>query len=231
MRKEDFTQQFTNTIKEKIFHQFYKIGDTLPSHRQLAEDYGYSRSVINVGIARLVSEGYLSVQARQKTVVNNFIKAPSLIMLRDLAFFPQTPYKQKAISDILSARKLVELESVRLASVMGTSTEQLNDIITAEKEMLKQGNLEYKKVAHYDFAFHTHLIAMSQNTVYLSFLSAFSDLAAEMTANFYKNRIDLFDYYVQAHQEIAQAIENRQPNTAVNLLKKILEHGESAYKF
>lgn len=231
MRKEDFTQQFVTTIKQKIFQQFYKIGDTLPSHRQLAEDFGFSRSVINVGIARLVSEGYLTVQARQKTLVNNFMKAPSLIMLRDITFFPDTPYKKKIISDILLARKLVELESVRLAAELGASTMQLNNIISMEKEILKKGNLDYKMVAQYDFAFHNHLIEMSQNAVYASLMNVFGQLASEMTENFYKNRIDLFDYYVQAHQKIEQEIKNKQADNAVAILKEILEHGESAYKF
>ncbi|MFW5780877.1 MAG: winged helix-turn-helix domain-containing protein, partial [Bacillota bacterium] len=78
MQKEDLTKNFVKTIKQRILNGEYKAGDNFPPLRKLAEDFNCSRSVINVGIARLEAQGYLAIQKRQKTVVKDFINRASL---------------------------------------------------------------------------------------------------------------------------------------------------------
>lgn len=230
MRKEDLTQHFIDSVKQRIFDQMYIIGGSLPPLRQLAQEFGCSRSVINVGIARLASEGYLVIHKRQRTIINNFMERASLAVLKDMAFSENAAYRQKAVTDILAARKLIEVEAVRLAAGRRAPTKALEDIIAQELLLIQKGDIDYKIIAQKDFEFHFGLIELSSNAVYYSVMSVFSALAQDMTQNFYRGRADLFTTYVDKHGQIAAAIKKGDAPLAVALLEEILQHGERAYK-
>lgn len=229
MRKNDLTQHFVDTIKQRIFDRVYGIGDALPPLRQLAEEFGCSRSVINVGIARLASEGYLVIHKRKRTIVNNFVVKPSLTVLKDMAFSDNAQYRMKAVKDILAARKLIEVASVRLAAAIGADTTELDDIIAEEEQLIKNRESDHAVIAHKDFEFHFKLIELSSNAVYYAVMSAFKASARQMTEIFYKSHMDLFAFYVEKHRQISAAIKQRDANLAAALHQEILEHGEQAY--
>ncbi len=229
MKKDDLTQRFIDSVKTKIFDQTYHIGDSLPPLRQLAEEFGCSRSVINVGIARLASEGYLVIHKRKKTTINNFIDKSSLDVLKDMAFCVNTRYRKKAVKDILEARKLIEVASVKLIAEKNADTKELDDIINKEEALIKSKEKDWTIIAKTDFEFHFKLIELSSNSVYYAVMSSFSKIASQMTELFYKNNIDLFSRYVKKHKQISSAIKNGDANLAAALHQEILVHGEQAY--
>lgn len=229
MRKEDLTQHFIDSIKKRIFDGTYSIGDSLPPLRQLAEEFDCSRSVINVGIARLASEGYLVIHKRKKTIINNFVDRASLAVLKDMAFSLNEKHRKKAVKDILEARKLIEVAAVRQAAEIGADTKELDAIIAEEEILINCGETDYKLIARKDFSFHYKLIELSSNSVYYAVMSVFCELAKEMTQLFYKSRVDLFSGYVEKHKQISAAIKQKNADLAAALHKEILEHGEQAY--
>ena len=229
MKKDDLTQRFIDSVKTKIFDQTYNIGDSLPSLRQLAEEFGCSRSVINVGIARLASEGYLVIHKRKKTTINNFVDKASLDVLKDMAFSTNLQYRKKAVKDILEARKLIEVAAVRLIAEKKADTKELDKIIKKEEDLIKGQEKDSVIIAQADFAFHFKLIELSTNSVYYAVMSSFSMLARQMTELFYKNNIELFSIYVEKHKQISTAIKNGDAKLAAELHQEILVHGEQAY--
>lgn len=229
MRKEDLTQHFIDSVKTRIFEQTYLVGDSLPPLRQLAEEFGCSRSVINVGIARLASEGYLVIHKRKKTIINNFVGKASLAVLKDMAFSVNAQYRHKAVADILEARKLIEVAAVRQASELGAETRELDGIIEQEEALIKSGERDHNIIAQKDFDFHFKLIELSSNAVYYAVMSVFSRLALQMTQLFYNSRVDLFSGYVEKHKQISAAIKSGDAELAAALHREILVHGEQAY--
>lgn len=229
MKKDDLTQRFIDSVKTKIFDQTYNIGDSLPPLRQLAEEFGCSRSVINVGIARLASEGYLVIHKRKKTTINNFIDKASLDVLKDMAFSANLQYRKKAVNDILEARKLIEVAAVKLVAERSADTKELDQIIKKEEALIKGEVKDWKVIAEIDFAFHFKLIELSANSVYYAVMSSFSMLAKQMTELFYKNNLELFSIYVEKHKQISNAIKNGDAKLAAALHQEILVHGEQAY--
>lgn len=229
MRKEDLTQHFIDSVKSRIFDQTYLVGDSLPPLRQLAEEFGCSRSVINVGIARLASEGYLVIHKRKKTLINNFVERASLSVLKDMAFSVNEQYRKKAVKDILEARKLIEVAAVRQAAQRRADTTELDIIIAEEEDMISRGERDHEVIAEKDFEAHFKLIELSSNTVYYAVMNAFVVLAIKMTKLFYKSRVDLFGGYVEKHKQISAAIKSGDADLAAALHQEILEHGEQAY--
>lgn len=232
MNKENLTLEFTEDIKQKIFEGKYKIGDSLPPLRKLAQEYAVSRSVINVGIARLDAQGYLKIHKRQKITVNDYLAKGSLDVIRDMAFCSNKDYKNKATGDILAARKLIELESVKLASnrCQVKQLMLLDNIINKEEKLVLAEINDYVEIARADFSFHYQLIRLSANGVYMAFMNSFKGTAIKMTTEFYKKNTNVFSYYVDKHKLILQAIKNGDAKKAAELLQEILEHGEKAYK-
>ena len=65
-------------LLEMILRGDLKIGDKLPSERQLAEMTKVSRSVVNSGIVELEECGFLTVKPRSGTYVADYRKAGNL---------------------------------------------------------------------------------------------------------------------------------------------------------
>ncbi len=229
MKKNDLTQHFIDSVKAKIFDKTYRIGDSLPPLRQLAEEFGCSRSVVNVGIARLAAEGYLVIHKRKKTTINNFVDRASLDVLKDMAFSINAEYRIKAVKDMLHARKLIEVAAVRLMAEKKADTSELDEIISKEEALIRKEEKDYMIIAQADFAFHFKLIELSTNAVYYAVMNSFSALASQLTEDFYKNNVDLFGGYVEKHKQISSAIKSGDANLAASLHEGILIHGEQAY--
>ena len=230
MPKENLTKKFVHTIKQRILNGEYKIGDSFPPLRKLAQEFECSRSVINVGIARLEEQGYLLVQKRQKTITNDFINRGSLDTVKDMALCQNCKLRKKAAKDILEARLLIELKSVKAAAANPQDLEELFEVIEREEKLVKENSKDYHKLAEYDFKFHYRLIKMSGNMVYFAVMNSFKDTALEMTKIFYKNNIERFKEYVEKHRLIADAISQKDGERAAEILEEILTHGEKLYK-
>lgn len=74
-------QQFMLEIEKKILSGEWKIGDKLPTERELVEEFGASRTVVNASLAELAQKGFLSINPRQWTKVADYMKDGKLDVL------------------------------------------------------------------------------------------------------------------------------------------------------
>jgi GntR family transcriptional repressor for pyruvate dehydrogenase complex len=228
MKKDDLTSKYEKILKKRIIEGYYQIGESIPPLRNLSEELDCSRSVINVVAAKLSTQGYLSIQRRQKTVVNDFLTKGSLGIIRDIFFSNNKELKQQISKNLLDARKLIEVESVKLACFISNEEElmTLEDIINTEEDLIKDGVINFKVISENDFKFHNQIIKMSHNVLYVLIMNSIKDIALEMTEFFYKTENSFYQKYVSSHRKILEAIKNQDVNTASTVLKEILEHGE-----
>ena len=63
---------FTQTIEDKILSGELKVGDRLPSARQLSEEMGVSLTVVNAGMSELAAKGFVDVRPRHGTFVADY---------------------------------------------------------------------------------------------------------------------------------------------------------------
>lgn len=69
---------FVRELENKILSGELKIGDKLPSERELAASMHVSRAVVNTGIAELEQKGFLIIKPRVGTFVEDFYKNGTL---------------------------------------------------------------------------------------------------------------------------------------------------------
>ncbi|MGB4985720.1 MAG: GntR family transcriptional regulator [Erysipelotrichaceae bacterium] len=67
------TQLFIDKIETMILNGELKVNDQLPSEREIANQMGVSRSVVNNGLVQLAKKGFLEVTPRQKTIVADYL--------------------------------------------------------------------------------------------------------------------------------------------------------------
>lgn len=72
---------FVKELENKILSGELKVGDKLPSERELASSMQVSRAVVNAGIAELEQKGFLIIKPRIGTFVENFYKNGTLEIL------------------------------------------------------------------------------------------------------------------------------------------------------
>ena len=69
IRKQQISDLVFEQLRESIYRGELKIGDRLPSERDLAEVMGVSRSSVRKAISRLVDMGYVENRQSQGTYV------------------------------------------------------------------------------------------------------------------------------------------------------------------
>ena len=68
---------FIRKMQEMIISGELAVNERIPPERELAQELGISRTVVNAGIAVLVNQGFLQVRPRQGTFVADYKKEAS----------------------------------------------------------------------------------------------------------------------------------------------------------
>lgn len=146
-------------LKKEISQGVYKIGDKLPTEREISERLGISRTIVREAIVMLEVEKLVEVKKGSGVYVINTpgnIKGDDKFALPDVGPF-----------ELLQARQLVESSVAEFAAQMATKRDiqNLKEILIEEKEMLSKNIDDYTA----DRNFHLALAEITQNDVLIKF--------------------------------------------------------------
>src|SRR5687768_13611238 len=68
-REDRLSDRVAQELQRLIVGSHFKLGDRIPSERELAEQFNVSRTVIREAVRSLVTKGFLDVRAGSGTVV------------------------------------------------------------------------------------------------------------------------------------------------------------------
>ena len=203
-----------------------KPGQKLPPLREIALEYGVSRSVVNSAIAALSARGYLHVVPRHFIVVENFLQTGSLDVLEDVFHSDNRILKAKMIKDVLSCREMVESHSVRaILHSPEIDLQPLFAILSDEEKWLRHPHDPAIELARMDLVFHDTLIRLGDNLASSLIYRSFNYLADPMVRLFYRTP-EIAAFVFEKHSEICHALARRDETTALALLHDLLQHGE-----
>ena len=219
-------QQFIYEIEKKIISGEWKIGDRLPTERELVEEFATSRTVVNAALAELAQKGFLSINPRQWTKVADYMKDGKLDVLYSVIRHNGENIDLNLMQGILDARKTVETESVILACKNRTDEDikELEEIIAAENET---DDMEQRIAL--DFRFHHMLCVAGHNPVYPLIMNSFEPIGKKYLKIFYSMIDETYKISVE-HIDIVNAIKNRDTEKAVIALDTLLTEGETVVK-
>jgi GntR family transcriptional regulator, transcriptional repressor for pyruvate dehydrogenase complex len=163
----------TQTAVEQLFQMIrdgaWRVGDRLPSEKELAEQLGVGRSTIREALQNLMAISVIESSAGQRTVIKS--PTPGEIFRTDLVSFL---IGDRAAAELLEARAMIEPECARLAALRGTAEdfEAIERVLARHQAALDAGG----EVHEFGAAFHLEVARCAKNRVAESFMQSILDL-------------------------------------------------------
>lgn len=211
---ETASRKVITEILKKIEKKELKIGDKIPSERELSNTLGVSRSSVREALSAMNMMGMTEVHPKGRTTLKPFHLAEFINTLSGLLFMEEDMDRQ-----IREYRMTIEMESVRLAALRDDGKE-IRKILERMKRCRNQ-----KQADKLDLEFHLAIARASKNTLLEQSSQATLSLIERSVI---KNRTILKKKYpdlkelIQEHEDILNAIEAHNTEKAQELLYKHL---------
>jgi len=165
-------QTAANQLLGMIRSGTWKVGDSLPSEKELTESLGVGRSTVREALQNLVALNVVEASAGHRTVVKS--PTPAELFRTDVIGLL---INDVLAEEMLEARMMIEPDCVRLAAERATEAEfDAIEHLLQEHESLHEQN---KPVSEYGARFHIRLAEASHNRVAASFMSSILHIMQE----------------------------------------------------
>lgn len=212
---ESASNKVLKYILKKIEKKELKVGDKLPSERELAAKLEVSRSSVREAISAMNIMGMVQIHPKGRTVLQDFHLGKFINVLSSLLLTEENMHEQ-----IQEFRLCIECEAAKLAASRGNGN-ALREIMTKMKHCTNK-----KRAEKLDVEFHHALAEASCNKLMIQASMAIMTLV-EFSVKY--NRAILEKKYpnleelINEHEQITQAIEKQEVELAGNLVRKHLQ--------
>ena len=155
-----------------------KPGSQLQSERDLAARFAVSRATVREALLKLQSSGWISVQQRHATIVNDFWSQGDLELLSSISRNSE-PFPPDLASHLLElrvqfapdyARRAVENDAAQLTLCLSRS----NKLRNSASAMVK-----------FDWELHLNMAVLSGNKIYPLIMNSFATLYSKFKGEFF----------------------------------------------
>lgn len=219
------TQIVFEDLKKRILVDGeFTAGDRLPSENELAKLFGVSRNSVRSALQRLSHMGLLDIRVGE----GSFVKELNFSNMADLSDALTTNDSMKLY--LHEFRTDIERNCTKLA-VVRASKEQLDELKSyANKLITAAQNEDVDEFIKWDYEFHYHLCASTNNKlyemVYASIKSLFLKCMRENITTFIEENENGQITSAKNHMRLVEALERRDEKKAIGLLTLILAPSE-----
>lgn len=197
IRRESVTNTIIEQIKTKILSGELQPGQQLPPERVLAESLSVSRTSVREALKALQYIGLLEIRCGEGTFL-----AENVSLLTDY-FKAQNILKKYPVIELIEARKVIESETVVLATKRSLPEEKEGLQKIFEDSQVLTGDVEAFLKA--DFDFHRQIAEMSHNSVLLEMLTAMRELTVSENIDVVKKPGQI-EKAIDFHEQILHCI-------------------------
>ncbi|MEJ5201073.1 MAG: FadR/GntR family transcriptional regulator [Anaerolineales bacterium] len=208
-----------------------KIGERLPSERELASRLNISRPVLHEALVDLNAKGLVRIVPRRGVFINDYRREGSLTLLSSLLNFQNGQLDPLFQQSLIDMRLTLECETARLAALNRTP-EQVGEFYSLLQQETEADRCDASRLTELDFAFH-HLVAIaSGNVLYPLVINSFRGVYTSLTSAFFRRYCgtpvvgEVLDY----HRRLTGAIEMGNSRLASAVMAEMLKHGEHYLK-
>jgi GntR family transcriptional repressor for pyruvate dehydrogenase complex len=206
-------------LKQLITSGQLKPGDRLPSERLLSERFGVGRSYVREAIMKLEFYGLLKTSPQSGTYVAGYGIKILDTMITDIIKINKNDF-----GALIEARYLMEINSAKLAAER-RSEKDITEIATAIKDYNEKIYRDEEAVEE-DMLFHIKVAKATKNSAIESMILILAPDIIRYKIETDVCKRDLEKMAVQQHQDILDAIIDRDPQAAeqamANHLQKLL---------
>jgi len=215
------------TLEGWILSGELKIGEKLPSERDLAQKMKISRPVLHEALVDLASKGLVKIEARRGIFINDYRINGSCALLSSMLNFHQDQLDPVFGKSLIDMRMLIEVETAKLAAIHAEDADIriLQGILEAEKNISSAAVVELVEL---DFNFHLQIALASSNRAYPLILNSFKAIYTHLTTNFFTKNFHtpILEEVFTFHSLLLNAIIDKDPMAAQTVMVAMLKHGE-----
>ena len=215
-REPTLSNRVADQLETLIVHSQLRPGDRLPPERELAQQFGVSRTVIREAVRALSAKGLLEVRSGSGTIV----RSPTAeTVAQSMNLFLRAGQANLDYGKIHEVRYLLEVEIAGLAAERRTT----EDMAKMEKILHEAAeNLDHENRDHFaktDIAFHAALAQATHNELFSLILDSMADIMLEI-------RLSGFDVpgtparALTHHQAILEQVQAGKPDEARQAMRE-----------
>ena len=209
---------FIKEIENLILSGQLKVGQKLPTEREMAQQMKVSRTIINSGLNELAHKGFIEIFPRQGTFVSDFTKNGNLETLVSIINFNGGRFDRKTFKSLIDFRRHNEGEFAYKAA----SNRSENDIVMMEniyKKIKVGGTVD--EITNLKFEFHHIVACASGNTIYPLVLNSFKTIILSFISTLYNFfGVEIASEYME---DLIKAIKNKNGEMARNIMVAIID--------
>jgi len=217
IKKNCVSDEVFEQIKENIISGEWKPGDKIPAENELKDMFGISRNSVRTALQKLIALGILSSKQGEGTFVSEL--SPGIYMN---ALIPMLMLDNDGILEILEFRKIIEIESIKLATQRATieEIEELEKLVESMNTMIGD-NYHAQTFAAADSYFHEMLVKCARNSVLMKVYMIIKQLLLSNQLEI--QRLMGPSLAFKYHPMILDAIKKGNQFTASELMKEHIE--------
>jgi GntR family transcriptional repressor for pyruvate dehydrogenase complex len=213
-------QEIIGSFVGLICNDELKIGDKLPSERELCDRFQVSRPSVREALRVMQTVGFVSVRAGGGAYITEFNIEPFLTL-----FAPLLCKRPQFGLELMELRELVEVKSVELAAQNPSKDflEDLEMVLLRMEASIKENINEIGVDA--DIKFHQRIIHSTNNFVLVKaseFINTLMEISIKDARALVLERAENSNQLLDEHKKIYDGIFNRSPDEAAEAMKKHL---------
>ncbi len=224
IKTDSLKEVFVLRFEELILSGKIKMGQKLPSERELARKLRVSRPVVHEGLVELASRGLVSLKPRFGATVSDYRKEGSITVLSSLIQYHKGRLEPELMESLLEMRMLMEPAFASQAAGNRTR-EQVREFYRIIEKEEATPHRHTQMITNLDFEFHLLVAVASGNSVYPLLLNSFRPVYTNLSGQFFKD-LSVGAAVHTYHRELAKAIESAEAKKAAAVMKELLLHGE-----
>jgi GntR family transcriptional repressor for pyruvate dehydrogenase complex len=207
-REPRLSDKVTEAILETIASNQLKPGDTLPTERELGEQFGVSRTVIREAIRALSAKGMLEVRGGSGVRI---VAVDEGTVRESMRHFVQGSAMDYGKVDEI--RRVLEVAAAGIAA--GRATPEDIAAINETIEQMDNACDDVELTVQYDIAFHRALASATHNELFLVLHDSMGEMLLEVRRqNLTRGGADRRRLVVDLHRRIRDAVEAHEPEAA-----------------
>jgi len=211
------------TVSDKVYHHLiynilsgrWKVGDKITSENDLAEALGVSRNSVRTAIGRLIALDVLESRRGGGTFVRSTDSAGMYLS----SIMPALLLSENALPEILEFRRIIEVETARLAAVRADEA----DIAALEDNLALMRSTEYDQetFSRLDMQFHEIIAGAARNALLIRVFGIVRDVL--IASQVFVQRTVGPQYTFIYHPRIIDAIKKRDAELAAQIMTEHID--------
>ena len=207
---------FIKELERQILTGECKIGDRLPTEREMERKMKVSRTIINSGLAELARIGFVEIVPRHGVFVGDFVRNGNTDTLLSIMNFNGGKLDRKTFESLMAYRTHNECECAYLAAQNRTE-EDLIIMRNLYKKMVDE--TDNSVVAQLNIEFHLAIYCATGNTIHPLVFNSFKKLLLAFNEILLRNfSCEIATMYFP---ELIHAIEQKNPDESRSIMKTL----------